>query len=339
MGQTILNIYTESENFLSNLFEKFEQNNLIVQNHWDIDHICYRVSTQTEYENLKIELNKMGDLLVESPVNGRLISTYKLFKPIYFKQWKIDILELPAPKEGSAYLTGFEHIEIVCDIGFAEILKTYSHLISFSGFDKSFNKEIQINFDGAKVKFHHMSLESVIRIEKNELLYKALKNSKVFNILSEYDLELAGTFPLGIYTKNSDVDLIVGLKNLNLEILELETLLRFNFPEVKIEKEESINKGLRSVTFSFEFENVRFEIFCQEKLAVQQDAYQHFLVEEKILKYSPSELILNQIKALRAQGLKTEPAFAKVLGLQGDCYQELLTLQKYSIQDLQRLLT
>ena len=50
------------------------------------------------------------------------------------------------------------------------------------------------------------------------------------------------------------------------------------------------------------------------------------LAEYKILNNKGLEF-KNEIKELKAKGIKTEPAFAKLLGLKGDPYLELLKVK------------
>ena len=79
-----------------------------------IDHICYRVESMKDYTRLKTALSAFSTLLIESIVGGRQISTFKLHTPILDG---IDVLELPSPKAGSIYVSGFEHVEFVIPAG------------------------------------------------------------------------------------------------------------------------------------------------------------------------------------------------------------------------------
>ena len=108
------NLHTQAIDFLNDLFKKVDAQ-VPLSEHWDIDHLCYRTETPQDYEHTKSEFESFSNLLIESPVNGRMISTYKLNQPIYFRQWKIDLIEVPAPKPGKKTPRGFEHIEVVCD--------------------------------------------------------------------------------------------------------------------------------------------------------------------------------------------------------------------------------
>jgi adenylate cyclase class 2 len=136
-----------------------------------MDHLCYRVSTQTDYENFKDEFSKISDLLIESIIGGRQISTYKLHKPIIINNRKLELIELPAPKVGSNYLTGFEHGEFVIPMEFTQLIEMYPTIeFDTKATQKSHNPELRMMLGaGVSAKFHHKSLEEVIKLEKLEL--------------------------------------------------------------------------------------------------------------------------------------------------------------------------
>ena len=83
----------------------------------------------------------------------------------------------------------------------------------------------------------------------------------------------------------------------------------------------------------FHIDAIPFEIFACAEPSVQQSAYRHFLIEERILKAGGLRL-KNKIQCLRETGEKTEPAFAKALGLNGDPFVKLLELGKLSCEEL-----
>lgn len=61
------------------------------------------------------------------------------------------------------------------------------------------------------------------------------------------------------------------------------------------------------------------------------------VVQARLLEIG-GEALRQAVIALKRSGLKTEPAFARLLGLAGDAYQALLTLEASSDGDLRRLL-
>ncbi len=75
---------------------------------------------------------------------------------------------------------------------------------------------------------------------------------------------------------------------------------------------------------SFQFRDFEIELFAQNQISTQQQAYLHMLIEYKILQAHP-ESFKQQVIQLKQSGFKTEPAFAHLLGLKGDPYQALLS--------------
>lgn len=65
-----------------------------------IDHMCYRTTSVDNYQAKKTELASVAVLLGETMVNERPICTFRLNEPVTHGQWRIDAIELPAPKAG-----------------------------------------------------------------------------------------------------------------------------------------------------------------------------------------------------------------------------------------------
>jgi predicted metalloenzyme YecM len=149
--------------FLLNVMAHLSADQMNVQS-FELDHICYRVETEERYLALKEALKKEGMLLAESQIGGRPISTFILHEPIRFRERAIPCLELPAPKPGKAYAEGYEHVEFVIDEPFAAFMARYPHVtFDTKGMQKAVNADIRIQYPDGSVKFHHHSLEYVIR--------------------------------------------------------------------------------------------------------------------------------------------------------------------------------
>ncbi|MBC7466458.1 MAG: VOC family protein [Bdellovibrio sp.] len=133
-----------------------------------IDHVCFRVETLDEYLYYKSELLTHGKLLSQAQINGRAISTILLNNGFSYQNKKINIIELPSPKELSSYKTGFEHIECVISDSFSAFQPKYPQLqLSRSG-PKNFNAELVLKTASGQVKFHHIKLDRVIEIEESK---------------------------------------------------------------------------------------------------------------------------------------------------------------------------
>jgi len=106
--------YSQAKSFLQHLFAEIRNHKVELQPHWSIDHLCFRVESQESYERHKRTFSQFGAMLIESEVNGRMIATYK-----------IDVVELPAPKAGKVTPEGFEHIEVVVDEPSEKLIAQY----------------------------------------------------------------------------------------------------------------------------------------------------------------------------------------------------------------------
>jgi predicted metalloenzyme YecM len=153
--------------FLDTLFKMIEDIELDIIEKLELDHICFRVGTIEEYKNKKEELLAFGELLVESPVNGRLISTFKLREPIIFNSRKIYLIELPQPKNTFTYKTGLEHAEFVTREPLQKVVNRYPQFaFETFGINKKINADITLKLGNFCIRFHNQSLEDVIKLEK-----------------------------------------------------------------------------------------------------------------------------------------------------------------------------
>lgn len=160
---TIEKILGNAAPFLQRVFALLEKDGIDISS-YELDHICYRVETSDRYEELKQTLFIFGSLLSESQIGGRAISTFKLNGSINFKERKIWCIELPAPKKGSFYREGYEHVEFVIDLEFEKFMELYPQInFSTKSISKEINPTIAIKYDGFSVKFHHKTLEYVIK--------------------------------------------------------------------------------------------------------------------------------------------------------------------------------
>lgn len=132
-----------------------------------MDHLCYRVETTDRYYELKEKLQETAELVAENQVNGREITTFEFDTPLQAEGWIVPYLELPAPKEGSPYQEGLEHVELVTVGSLDRFLQRHSNL-SFTreGMGKLINPEASLKTDRLSVKFHEQPLGAVARIEK-----------------------------------------------------------------------------------------------------------------------------------------------------------------------------
>ncbi|MEC0110540.1 DUF4269 domain-containing protein [Paenibacillus taichungensis] len=168
--------------------------------------------------------------------------------------------------------------------------------------------------------------------ERQQDAYKVLQSSGLFSILAAYQPYPAGTVPIDIDIPGSDLDLLC-------EAADLEAF------ETLVYQQLSGMQGFRCdrgdgragkrpyVTCSMEIGNWPIEIFAQSLSVRKQNAYIHMLVEWELLQLWGAAGH-REIRKLKLEGWKTEPAFAAVLGLQGDPYEEMLHLASLSKDEL-----
>jgi predicted metalloenzyme YecM len=166
MAKTLTEVIGDPLVFLEDLFSKITDIELKVDN-YELDHICYRVQSVPEYKMKKEELTNFGELLIESMVNGRLISTFKLHEPIVYKNRKIFLIELPSPKPMHSYPSGLEHVEFVTKDPLQKIVDRYpQYSFEVFGIHKKINADITLKLGEYCIRFHNHSLEEVIKLEK-----------------------------------------------------------------------------------------------------------------------------------------------------------------------------
>ncbi|EZH72570.1 diadenosine tetraphosphate hydrolase [Aquimarina atlantica] len=153
--------------------------------------------------------------------------------------------------------------------------------------------------------------------------YDTLLRLDIMKILRAYTPILTGTIPIAIDVPQSDLDIICECK----DHAKFTNLITESFEKEKdfVVTTRTYDETKRTVC-RFQSNGFDIEIFGQNIPAEQQDAYRHMIVEYKILKEKGVEF-RSKIKELKSNGVKTEQAFAKLLGLKGDPYKELLNLK------------
>jgi len=333
----------EAQEFLRGL-QSHLQKHKIELFHWDIDHICYRTASAQDYEATKKKFSMWGQLLIETPVNGRLIATYQLKNPIPFQGRSIDCVEVPAPKPSRETLQGFEHIEIVAEKSLNRLLEEFknqslSEFLVTSGMKKNLNPELELNFGTCAIKFHTQSLKSVVRIEKNARVSDFLSSSGFFEFFKDDQPLISGSFPLGLELPSSDLDLLCEASDLG----AFETRLNSWFSSLNSQHAKDFSckrafyQGIETSLARWMWKDLPVELFVQKPEVLEFRSHRHFLVEDRLLKLGGKK-IAEQIRKLKKLGLKTEPAFAEAFKIEGDSYLELERLSWLPESELRSLL-
>jgi hypothetical protein len=152
--------------------------------------------------------------------------------------------------------------------------------------------------------------------------YKVLHQNRILEKLYPFRPVLAGTIPVNIDIATSDLDILCHLENKEDYIKRITDL--FQHQENFSIRER--NDNWETVVTNFFADDFEIEIFAQNIPCHQQVAYRHLLIEHNLLNQY-GEAFRLQVIDLKKQGYKTEPAFAKLLKLEGDPYMALLQLE------------
>lgn len=164
-------------------------------------------------------------------------------------------------------------------------------------------------------------------------IYRLLKNHRVMEALKPYTPILVGTVPIGIHIPGSDLDIIC-------EVREFEALAKLaeerfgDYSDFSLIRREV--DGVERMKANFTVEGWPIELFGQNRPTRRQNGFLHMVVEDRLLRMYGEDFRLRIVR-LKQDGLKTEPAFAKLLKLNGDPYMRLLEMNDWADADLREL--
>lgn len=157
----------------------------------------------------------------------------------------------------------------------------------------------------------------------------------MFEWLAEYSPVLAGTIPIAIDVADSDLDVLCEVYDFDRFAGDLADAYDASpgFAVSAIKTRQSHD----SLKVTFRHGGFGIEVFGQTRPVERQTAYRHMIVEARLLALGRPPFRA-AILALRHEGLKTEPAFARCLGLAGDAYEAVLALEALSDEKLAALI-
>ena len=158
---------------------------------------------------------------------------------------------------------------------------------------------------------------------------EALAECGVLEVLAPFDPRVAGTPPLGIDLPGSDIDVLCFAPDAR---AFTDTVWpAFSGAPAFIAKQWV--DPPRPVVVSFEAASWQIQLYGEAIPVERQRGWRHFVVERRLLALGEHDFRA-AVLALRQRGMKTEPAFAAVLGLTGDPYVALLDLGEQGDQPL-----
>jgi hypothetical protein len=162
---------------------------------------------------------------------------------------------------------------------------------------------------------------------------EALDRLGVLSRLAAFDPHIAGTPPLGLDLPSSDIDVLCHAPD---AVAFTEAAWARFGGEEDFRMQQWTADG-RPVIASFCAHGWEIEIFGHPRPVSEQAGWRHFLVERRLLELG-GDAFRSAVMAERRRGLKTEPAFAAALGLDGDPFETLLLLQLSSDAELSGML-
>lgn len=173
-----------------------------------------------------------------------------------------------------------------------------------------------------------------IGTEIQKQVFELLTEMRIFIDLKEYDPILVGTVPIKINVDGSDLDIICEV----LDFEKFEENVRSHYEKMTNFSciRSVVNETLRIVA-NFTYNDWEIEIFGQPLKTTEQNGFKHMIVEARILEMT-DEKFRKKIISIKSNGIKTEPAFAQVIGLSGDPYIEMLKLYELNENELMDLL-
>jgi len=173
----------------------------------------------------------------------------------------------------------------------------------------------------------HMNLEYLKDgSRKQRQMVAAVEELGILDLLSEYTPLIAGSIPIDIDIESSDIDVVCCVYDHSKFERQISQLFS-NYADFYIETK--MIEGIRRTVCSFKFKGMIFEVFGQPVPSDRQNAYIHMIIENRILELL-GESSKEAIRAMKRSGLKTEPAFGRLLELDGDPYKELLVMYNWS---------
>ncbi len=159
--------------------------------------------------------------------------------------------------------------------------------------------------------------------------HAVLTELRLLPALAVFDAVLIGTFPLDLDLPGSDLDIACSAEDLDACAVRVAQLYG---DRSGYRARRAIHTGDPALVIEFETGGFTIQVFAQAIPVTRQRGYRHMLIEERLLRLAPAAR--SAIRALRAGGLKTEPAFARIFNLPGDPYE---TLYQMSDWDDERL--
>ncbi|WP_377892255.1 DUF4269 domain-containing protein [Alkalihalobacillus sp. R86527] len=155
--------------------------------------------------------------------------------------------------------------------------------------------------------------------KKQKRAYRAISELEIMKDLKAYHPVLCGTIPIDIDIESSDLDIVMEVNDA--EAFETKIRNLYSSKDSFKVKRTTI-RGNEIIKATFVFQHFEFELFGQAQPVHTQFAFLHMVIEFELMKKYPG--LKDGVIELKKQGYKTEPAFCKLLEIEGDPYEGLI---------------
>jgi predicted metalloenzyme YecM len=155
-------IIGDYKDFLDKIFSSLKNAGFDLKEFRELDHIGYRVESLERYCELKKGLVEFYEAYSDKEFAGRPVLVCKLKEPLNYGEFKIEGVEVLAPKKNNKFREGLEHAELVTKTTLPEFLERHKNIkFNLNAYDRKENPELIIEFENCAVKFHEQSLLKV----------------------------------------------------------------------------------------------------------------------------------------------------------------------------------
>ena len=144
----------------------------------------------------------------------------------------------------------------------------------------------------------------------------------VFEHLRRFDPALVSTVCIGLDVSGSDLDIICDVSGPGGPADFRSTVERLYGHQPQF---QMWTRAGGAVVARFDTAPFPVELFGKQQPVERQAAWRHLSVMKRLVEAAPQ--LREEVRHLKREGLGTEPAFAHLLGLDGDPYEAMLSLE------------
>ena len=173
-------------------------------------------------------------------------------------------------------------------------------------------------------------IKSPNKTKKARKVLKAIYRCRILQKLAQYNPVVVSTILIDLDTDDSDIDLVCSYNSQSAFFYQLKSLIS-NYPDLICHKRDNY------VIAQFHYAGFLFEIFGANQKVESQMAFRHYQIMKRLCEIGGKDF-QNAVKAIKKTGIKTEPAIASILQLEGNPYNSVLMLEQLEDLELKKLL-